>query len=148
MTMRNPLRLAVLTAVMLLAMIALAPTDAFAHAGHDHGGVAKAAPSENAPSSLTTRAAPSDIEGPLSAEATAGEPSHFTLAASDSSPTKSKGCTGGCCKSAGASCCPVFLPAAVPTIVPPEGRAAFAPIASTGAGITPGALSKPPKSLV
>jgi hypothetical protein len=144
MTAPNLPRVGLLIVSFMLAILAFAPTQAQAHEGHNHGGqVSRQAP-------VVRNVAP-----------TGGEIAQFTHpqmltsgVASGGQLTailpaqSSKGCLGGCCQRAGASCCQVFLTAASPVVTPPVDNVVFASPPDSGAGITPGALSKPPKSLV
>ena len=152
MTARAFPKVAVLAASFLLALWAFAPTQALAHAGHDHG-VVEGAPKPGPVIQIAPSAEPVKGDGATSSPANESIIENVSVAASKAlasgdMPAKSKSCPGGCCQSAGASCCAVSLLTALASIEPPLGRSVFSTTARRGVGITPGALSKPPKSLV
>ena len=142
-------RLGLLVASFVLAILAFAPTQALAHAGHNHGGgvvqevpVTREVVLPSVSSEVVWSAKPA-----VSATAGANK-AELTWLAGDLAPKNSKGCVGGCCQMAGAGCCPIFFTTSSPLVEPPLGHAVFSHLADRGAGITPGTLSKPPKSLV
>jgi hypothetical protein len=150
MTARLLPRLAVLATSFFLGLVMLAPTQALAHAGHDHGIVdmsSKATPAK----SIAPVAEPSNEQSSPRMRTVVtvdSERSPGSEVTSGFAPGKSKNCLGGCCQSAGAHCCPITLLSASLSFTAPKKSPLFPRIVSRGAGITPGALSKPPKSLV
>lgn len=150
MTARLLPRLVFLAASFLLALVMLAPTQALAHAGHDHG-IIDTSSKPTPVKSIPPTAKPSDknssprLHTVVTLDAEQSAASEVT---SGIAPNKLKNCPGGCCQSAGANCCPVTVLPASLSFTAPEKPPLFPPIVSRGAGIIPGALSKPPKSLV
>jgi len=128
-----------LLASLVLAMLAFIPAQAFAHPGHGHDTVK--ADSVNVIPSIKA----SGISATRSGD-------HAGLAGSrdlrsDTGLAKGKVCTSGCCQSAGPHCCPAFVSSDPGVFEAPSRALPFAPLVDRGAGINPGALSKPPKSL-
>lgn len=144
-----------LAASFVLALLFLLPQQALAHAGHRHEAV-------------VTQPAPDQVK-PIAARPVVVEPSEEQTASSQQSaaalwawtetdqsswrltnvPSEDgKSCPAGCCQSVGAHCCPVTLLDSALVITPPLGLSIFAELTDRGAGIQPGALSEPPKSLI
>jgi hypothetical protein len=143
-------RLVFLATSFLLALVMLAPTQALAHAGHDHG-IVDISSKPTPVKSIVPTAEPSNEQSSPRMRTVVtvdGERSSASEVTSVFAPGKSKNCPGGCCQSAGAHCCPITLLSASLSFTAPEKPLLFPPIVSRGVGITPGALSKPPKSLV
>ncbi len=130
------------TVTIMVAVLVLAPTSSFAHAGHHHGPAATDA-NKQAPGAQT-RADGADEQ----ASASANTQQQIVVALLPGILGKAKiVCTGGCCSAASASCCAISVPALLGLLEPPN-RAVFATVQSAGAGIVSGALPEPPKSLV
>jgi hypothetical protein len=140
---------AFLAGALVLAVVMFAPAQAFAHPGHSHAAGLNVSQVSPIPADLGVALAPRQSE-----KQAQGSPSRssklsaFVDVSSNPQPPGSKACTGGCCTSSGTSCCEASLVTSAPTIAPPLGRWSFSELAHEGTGITPGALSKPPKSLV
>jgi hypothetical protein len=126
-----------------LAWFAFAPSNAFAHAGHNHA-VISGEPSQ--------AVVPDQKPGsaPIAQDPRVVVTSHrlSDAFASNSAPEKSKGCPDGCCQAAGPSCCPLFFTDLPPPIEPSGAILYFPPLTDRGAGIHPGALPEPPRPLV
>jgi hypothetical protein len=123
-----------------VAALLLAPTTSVAHAGHDHGLAASEVAKQ--PTAIE------DVANGASEQAGDTTP---TKSQSAITPSRSKGkvmiaCAGGCCSSV--SCCAVSTPALLGLLEPPCGHALFGIVHAKGAGIVPGTLPEPPKSLV
>ena len=149
MTARLLPRLVLLATSFLLALMMLVPSQALAHGGHDHGIVDSS--SETTPvKSIVPAAEPSrnSVPGAHAIVTVDAERLPANEVTSGFAPSKSKNCPGGCCQSAGAHCCPLTLLPSSLLFTAPEKPPLFALVLSRGAGITPGALSKPPRSLV
>ena len=142
-------RLIFLAASFLLVMVMFAPTQALAHAGHDHRVDTSSKPTPvksivpTAESSYQKISSKAHIV--VTVDAKQGAASEV---ASGSTPSQSKNCSGGCCQSAGANCCPITLLLTSLSVTAPEKPPLFPPIVSGGAGIIPAALSRPPRSPV
>ena len=149
MTARLLPRLVLLATSFLLALMMLAPSQALAHAGHDHGIVDSSSETTPVKSIVpTTEPSRNSLPGTHAIVTVDAERLPASEVTSGFAPSKSKNCPGGCCQSAGAYCCPVTLLPASLSFTAPEKQLLVPPIVSRGAGITPGALSKPPRSLV
>jgi hypothetical protein len=127
---------------IMVAALLLAPETSFAHAGHDHG-----------PAASEVARQPSAIKDV--ADGASEQAGETTPAKSQSAitPSRSKGkvniaCASGCCSAASPSCCAVSTPALLGLLEPPYGHAVFGIVHAKGAGIVPGTLPEPPKSLV
>ena len=149
MTARLLPRLVFLATSFLLVLVMFAPMQALAHAGHDHGIVDTSSKPTPVKSIVPTAEPSSKNSSPrLHTIVTVDtERSSASEVTSGITPSKSKNCPGGCCQSAGANCCPITLLPASLSFSAPEKPPLFPLIVSRGAGITPGALSKPPRSL-
>lgn len=146
---------AILAASFALALLLFAPQQALAHAGHRH----EAAVTQHAPEQVKPVAAKPVVPEPAEAQTASSLESVGALCVSTETVQPSwrltnapsedgKSCPAGCCQSMGAHCCPVTLLDAALVIAPPLGLSIFADLADRGAGIQPGALSEPPKSLI
>ena len=145
MRWERPLSRLLMAVTLLVATLSLAPTGAQAHAGHGHA-VPSVAPSMQRPADVqVVKVALIAMHDAVSVTRTS------SVSASLLPPSHAKtpqSCPGGCCHSAGAGCCALWLPPSVEVIVPALGRLAPVAEAIAGSGITPGALPEPPKSLV
>jgi hypothetical protein len=125
-------------AVIVFAVLALAPSVAKAHSGHSH---APAMVQQEAP-------APAKVDQPGSVQTAAQEkaPELASLARPDSMPATKGGCTGSCCKSAMA-CCVAFFAESGESLAPPGvvTRLDF-PSSDSWTSLTPDRLQRPPKS--
>lgn len=128
---------------LVLAMLAFAPTQALAHAGHSHkqGQIQTISVPKRSPETQAVKA----TLPPTKSKVAALRGLAPALTDRDES-NQTTGCLSGCCQ-AGSHCCPVSLTLAAPNIDPPLGRSYFPSATRRGLGITPSALSKPPKSL-
>lgn len=144
-----------LAASLVLALLIVLPQQALAHAGHRHEtGVTQPAPDQVKPIAATpvvldpanVRTASSQQSAAASWAWTETDQSSWRLTNVPSEDGKS--CPAGCCQSVGAHCCPVTLLDSALVIAPPLGLSIFAELTDRGAGIQPGALSEPPKSLI
>jgi hypothetical protein len=124
-------------AALLVLAIQLVPNAAFAHAGHDHSGVAPTSSSSIAHPQTSDAAQQPATELELTAVDEQGE----------QGSTSSSGCIGGCCGS-GMSCCGAVLAFSTGGLPDDNGPADIvAPVSDRRAGIDPDALGRPPKSL-
>jgi hypothetical protein len=129
-----------------LAWFALAPSTAFAHAGHNHP-VISSKPSQALPDQKPA-SVPIAHDRHLQTGEFVTSRSLSGLFTSNSAAEKSKGCTNGCCQAAGPSCCPLFF-TDLPSQIEPSGAILYFPrLTDRGAGIQPGALPEPPRFLV
>jgi hypothetical protein len=129
-------------AVMVAALL-LAPTSSFAHAGHDHG----RAGTEVIQPVVSTQSVEDSSPEQTARSAPRAEQMVVTLLPG-STGDATVICRGGCCSAASPSCCAVSLAAILGIPTPTLGKPIFAILHSEGVGITPGTLTKPPKSLV
>lgn len=127
---------------VMVAALLLAPTASFAHAGHDHG----PATTDVTKQSPVIQEAEDQARYQKAGMATA-EPQSFLVQTRLVGKAKVV-CAGGCCTAASPSCCAVSTPAMLGLLEPPFGRPVFVTVHAEGAGIVPGMLPEPPKSLV
>jgi hypothetical protein len=127
---------------LAVAALILAPSGAQAHAGHSH---AVPAATAMAPGVQPTMIAPTTMQVEVTLRRASGEAASLIPTYLPKTPQT---CPGGCCHSAGAGCCAVSLPPIFQLVVPDIRRSTFVAAVFGGAGITPGALPEPPKSLV
>lgn len=137
-----------MAATLLVAALIFAPSGAQAHAGHSHAVQSDAqitAPmTEPAPRTQAFKGRPS-LQDEVAIGQASGEPALLLPASSSDTPQT---CPGGCCHSPGTGCCAIALPASVEIFVPILNRLTLIHGSIAGAGIIPGVLSEPPKSLV
>jgi hypothetical protein len=153
---RATLRATLLVASFLLAALVFAPAQALAHAGHDHSVAVDPSPQAKPPVPVAVPAVPTaapsrDVVTPAHDNEPATSIVAFynsTLQFAPDLPAPTKGCPGGCCQTAGPSCCPIVLLSAMPTVAPPPGHSVFPELVHRGVGVKPGALPEPPKSLI
>lgn len=155
MSTRALAKTVIFAASFALALLILVPQQALAHAGHRHEAAATqpapeqvkpvtAKPAVIEPSEERT-ASSKQSDGALCARTETDRPSwRLTNAPSENGTS----CPAGCCQSVGAHCCPVTLLDTALVIAPLLGLSIFAELTDRGAGIQPGALSEPPKSLI
>lgn len=137
-----------LLASLVLALLAFIPSQAYAHPGHGHDAV-KADPATVIPAIIASETSGTRSGGQTDVRHPGWQDLQAPLDLSfNTSPVNAKGCTGGCCQSAGPHCCPAFVSTDPGVIDAPIRTLTFARLVDKGAGINPGALSKPPKSLV
>jgi hypothetical protein len=155
MTTRALPKAVILVASFVLALLMFVPQQARAHAGHRH----EAAVTQPAPEQVKPVAAKPEVPEPTEEQTASSLESVGALCVSTETDQPSwrltnapsedgKSCPAGCCQSMGAHCCPVTLLDATLVIAPPLGLSIFTDLADRGAGIQPGALSEPPKSLI
>ena len=135
-------RLLIAVTLVITAVVVM-PSGAQAHASHGYA-VQHAGPTPQRP--VDARTAP--IAGRDEATVRRTEDGASPSLLSVSGPETPQTCPGGCCHSAGTGCCAAWLPASPDILVPVLGRSAPIITVIGGAGITPGALPKPPNSLV
>ena len=137
-------RLLSATAVVVAALV-LAPSLASAHPGHNHSALPATQIVELTAEPLLMKAAPDAAQGEITVRQTTGQSSSLLPPSTQKTP---QSCPGGCCRSAGAGCCAVAIPATFEILAPTLGRSALVVVVVWGSGITPGALPEPPNSLV
>lgn len=127
-------------AAALFAVVFAMPGVAFAHAGHAHD-----VPAATQPHAVPSEAAPAVDQATTNGREELHATSHAS-AARDKTPNE-RGCTGGCCGTAGMTCCSAIIPSDAAT--PDLQRSTSYPAGESRpfAGLTPEALPKPPKSL-
>jgi hypothetical protein len=152
MIMRAITTAALLAASVLLALLVLAPAQALAHSGHSHavtnGPPPQVAPVRQevpAPAPPHDEVTPAVDPAPSPASTTAPEHGHRLMAHAPIPDTKS--CPGGCCQTAGPSCCPIGVLSVLAIFVPHLGQSTFPPLVNGGVGISPDTLPEPPKPL-
>lgn len=155
MSARTLPKAVILVASFVLALLMFVPQQALAHAGHRH----EAAVTQPAPEQVKPVAAKPVVPEPAEEQTASSLESVGALYVSTETDQPSwrltnapsehgKSCPAGCCQSMGAHCCPVTLLDAALVIAPPLGLSIFPELIDRGAGIQPGALSEPPKSLI
>lgn len=124
-------------AAMFVALLALVPTQAQAHAGHSH------------PPAATEQSAPPVLETSSAVSMHHRAATHVTAAVkalTAPEPGDRRGCSDNCCKSA-MSCCLVLLVSPLETLLPPEQAMPFPyPASISSAGHDPDRLRRPPRS--
>jgi hypothetical protein len=134
---------------LVVAVLTFAPPGAQAHAGHSHGvhQATYAAKPVIEPTAVARvlEIAPSAGQDELTIGPNSGESGSLLTIHGSKTP---QSCPGGCCHSPGTGCCAAWFSAPLEIVVPPLGRSPFDAAVIGGAGITPGALPEPPKSLV
>lgn len=130
-----------LAATLLVVAMLLAPTDAYAHAGHDHGPVKVQSPAPASPGPDANRTQQKH-KGDLTTEQSKRRSSAVSAFAAGKSTNI---CTVGCCHTPGHSCCAAALLANL-TLDPRIGRTTrLLTRIPWGPGVMPGALPEPPK---
>jgi hypothetical protein len=137
----------ILAVALIAAAIPLAAANALAHAGHHHG------PSAAKPEAVSSKVAVQpqrDSSAPQPVAIVDGLAGAYFIARSASESASEDGkniCLGGCCTAASSSCCALSL-SDVPGLDPPwPGKRALIVEEVGGAGVDPGVLPEPPKSL-
>lgn len=138
--MTLPRHLVWFLAAALFAVVFAMPGVASAHAGHAHD-----APTASQPQAIPVETAPA-----IDQAATVAEEFHATahVSAAPEKAPNTRGCTGGCCGTAGMACCgAAIIPSDAAT--PDLQRSTTYPAGESQpfAGLTPEALPKPPKSI-
>lgn len=140
--MSRPLIARMLLAVtVMVAAVLLAPSAGWAHAGHDHAKSVSVA-------TTTDEMAASAVDTSHAIEQVQTRVSWVSSGTTKISSANTVVCIGGCCGAATPSCCAISIAEMLGLPVPPSGRAVFAALHLEGAGIIPGTLPEPPKSLV
>ena len=122
---------------MFVALLALLPTQAQAHADHSHPA---AATEQSRP------AAPETLQAVSTQQRGATLVTAAVKAITAPEPGDPRGCSDNCCKTA-MSCCLVLLVSPLETLLPPEQAVPFPYLASiSGAGHDPDRLRRPPRS--
>src|SRR5262245_28246249 len=146
MRLARPKQTGLLIVSLVFTLVMFLPTQAFAHAGHGHA------------QAVTVHSNPT-VQTVISKDSRTGASAHqisqqrplqkLATSVSASSGLVKDACSNGCCQAgAGPSCCPICTNDASVELEPPLSAKLFPPLARRGAGVTPGALSKPPKSLI
>jgi hypothetical protein len=127
------------------AVVFVAPSAAQAHLGHAHESGTRDQSHAQAPEAVGHKLAAA-TEHRLVSISTASGKTVSLLGASN--PEKPQVCLAGCCRSAGAGCCPAAVLTSVEIALPCLGhsRLDFAVLGQVG--ITLATLPEPPKSLV
>jgi hypothetical protein len=126
---------------LAVAVLALAPSQVQAHAGHSHA--VPAAAMKSAVHTVDVQA----FQVTRIARDLTGSDGFASLSPEHGAKAPAV-CPQGCCHSGGTSCCPFWLAAAPVVRAPAMGRPIFVIAAIGGSGITPGALPEPPNTLV
>ena len=142
MSWARPATRLLMVVTFLVAALALAPTGAQAHAGHDHAVQPEMAIALDPVSVQKFSVAPVRTQ-----RVTTRAVQAFTDLVPTSALRKSQSCVGGCCSST-MGCCAAWFEPPMGLLVPVVGRLALNIAVSGGAGITPDALPEPPKFLV
>jgi hypothetical protein len=149
----QPLAKRLLIAVTLMvAALLLAPSGALAHVGHSHSsasGLERVQPVTPLQQVVDGKTASGAVRAVPITDFRAATVGHDTLWLTAAAPTTpDKICPGGCCSAGTSCCCAASLPAAAQIITTPYGKSLFEVAVFRGAGIEPGTLPEPPKSLV
>jgi hypothetical protein len=142
MSWARPAARLLMVVTFLVAALALAPTGALAHAGHNHAVQPETAIALESVSVQKFSVAPVSTQS-----VTTGTVQAFADLVPTGSQKKSQNCVGGCC-SGSMGCCAAWFEPPMELLVPVIGRLTLNTAVSGGAGITPDALPEPPKFLV
>jgi hypothetical protein len=125
----------ILAAVIVMIALALAPSVAFAHAGH-HSGAGPVAHHDSQPAQATEQGAPKAATQYL-----------LSVPASHSPSTDNTGCHRGSCCAGGpcTACCAVAVPDLVVSMPPAMSSALMVPNSSTSDSLDPDGLRRPPR---
>jgi hypothetical protein len=149
-TMRAELLLKrlLIAVAFVAAVVFVAPSGAQAHPGHTHELRTQNQSHVQIPKTVAHKqaAATERTVRVVSTRSTASGKTVSLLAASN--PEKPQVCLAGCCRSAGAGCCPAAVLTSVEIALPCLGRSRQDFAVLRKAGITLGTLPEPPKSLV
>lgn len=141
MSWARPATRLLMVVTFLVAALALAPTGALAHTGHNHAVQPETAIALEPASVQKYSVAPVSRQSVTTRTVQA-----FADLAPSGAQKKSQNCAGGCCS--GMGCCAAWFEPPMELLVPVIGRLALNIAISGGAGITPDALPEPPKFLV
>jgi hypothetical protein len=142
MSWARPAARLLMVVTFLVAAVALAPTGALAHAGHNHAAQPETAIAQKPVSVQKFSAALVIAQGVTTRTVQA-----FADLAPSGAQKKSQNCGGGCC-SGSMGCCAAWFEPPMELHIPVIGRLTLNIAVSGGAGITPDALPEPPKFLV
>jgi hypothetical protein len=127
---------------VLVAGVLLAPSAGFAHAGHDHN------TTPAVQSAVDATVVPDAIVSERGGKAETSKAQWIDASAASMTGKTKTTCNGGCCGAATPSCCAMSIAVMMGLPAPPMGKRVFVTAQHEGAGIVPGALPEPPKSLV
>lgn len=133
---------------LMVAALIFAPSGVQAHAGHSHA--VRAATVTKPFVEPCTGTQVNDV-APISVQDQAtfsGTTDASASLAGSHGPKTPQSCPGGCCHSAGTGCCAAWISAPPEIFAPVLSRSVLVLAVIGRAGVTPGALPEPPKSLV